>query len=81
MDMRRPDDPPVDWTLALPRREQWPTGTDSVDLEALGFVGFVPFREFAVSDVPTTRGVYAVVRPTLTAPRCLFAAHAVALGV
>lgn len=43
--------------------------TTRIELEAAGFTGFVPFAELPTSSVPTTPGVYAIVRPTTTAPR------------
>lgn len=42
--------------------------TTRADLETAGFTGFVPFDALPTSSVPTTPGVYAVVRPTSTAP-------------
>lgn len=40
--------------------------TGRVDLEQMGFDGFVPFRDLPVSDVPAAVGVYAVLRPAET---------------
>lgn len=42
--------------------------TTRAELEAAGFIGFVPFAELPTSSVPTKPGVYAVLRLTNTAP-------------
>lgn len=48
-----------------------PAAWDRASLEAVGFVGFVPFADLAVAGVPTEAGIYVVLRPASTSPELL----------
>lgn len=50
--------------------------THRQELERLGFVGFVRFSDLMSGDVPTTPGVYAVLRTSVLAPTYLDASPA-----
>lgn len=45
-----------------------PATWDRAGLEAINFQGFVPLVGLKTTDIPTWRGVYAILRPTLDPP-------------
>lgn len=55
---------------------QLPGAWDRAGLEAVGFMGFIPFAALAAAQVPSERGVYVVLRTATTTPVILEATTA-----